>query len=350
LKIAYILHWDLAREDGVTKKVRTQLKYWRRSACVKVFSYCSESAAPSNVEVECFMYRSPWQRIQATKRLVDSVRTWAPDVIYFRYDPPYPPLFPLFKNIPTVVELNTDDVQEYRLGPKLRACYNLFARRVVLKHAVGLIAVTHEIAQLPHITCYAKPTLVLGNALDLIEYPSLSTIPHEHPRLIFIGSEKVPWHGVDKLVWLAQQLPYCHIDLVGNYPQLQKTALPNLHIHGFLAQKDYESLMAYADLAIGTLALHHNNMNEASPLKVREYLAYGLPVIIGYQDTDFMNGARFILQLPNTENNVETHLEQIKDFIEDMRGYRVPRELVTTQIDAAVKEPQRLKFIRDVSS
>lgn len=47
--------------------------------------------------------------------------------------------------------------------------------------------------------------------------------------------------------------------------------------------------MRNCQVCIGTLALHRKNMTEASPLKTREYLAHGFPVIIGYKDTAFYN-------------------------------------------------------------
>ena len=70
--------------------------------------------------------------------------------------------------------------------------------------------------------------------------------------------------------------------------------------------------MSAADVAIGTLSLHTKQMEEACPLKVREYLAWGLPVIIGYKDTEFpAPDTAFLLQLPNNPTNVHDHLDQI---------------------------------------
>jgi len=42
-----------------------------------------------------------------------------------------------------------------------------------------------------------------------------------------------------------------------------------------------------ADVAIGALATYRKGMKETSTLKVREYLAYGLPVILDHHDPDF---------------------------------------------------------------
>src|SRR5207249_11205578 len=66
---------------------------------------------------------------------------------------------------------------------------------------------------------------------------------------------------------------------------------------------------------LGSLALHRNGMNEASPLKVGTYLACGLPVIIGYRDTRFPDGAPFLLNIGNHENNVGSSIPRIESFV-----------------------------------
>ncbi|MBE3098230.1 MAG: hypothetical protein IMZ44_14030, partial [Planctomycetes bacterium] len=87
-------------------------------------------------------------------------------------------------------------------------------------------------------------------------------------------------------------------------------------------------------------------MNENSPIKTREYLAAGLPVIIGYDDIDFPDRPDYILQLPNSEDNVVIHIEAIRAFVRRVKGTRVPREIVQPRIDAAGKEATRLAFMR----
>jgi len=88
-------------------------------------------------------------------------------------------------------------------------------------------------------------------------------------------------------------------------------------------------------------------MEEASPLKVREYLAYGLPVIIGYKDTDFHEDVPFILRLPNSEDNIEANLSAIETFVHRWRNQRVPREAIA-HLDIKVKESQRIAFFQKI--
>ena len=90
-------------------------------------------------------------------------------------------------------------------------------------------------------------------------------------------------------------------------------------------------------------------MDEACPLKVRRYLEYGLPVLLGYRDTDLdAVDSWWLLRLPNTEENVVTSLAEIDSFVARARGRRVPREEVEPLISAAAKETARLAFFDEV--
>ncbi|MOA45721.1 hypothetical protein D3C78_1681500 [compost metagenome] len=106
--------------------------------------------------------------------------------------------------------------------------------------------------------------------------------------------------------------------------------------------------MQQADVAIGSLALYRKKMGEASPLKVREYLAYGLPVINGYLDTDFPEEVHFILQIPNEPKNTIKASEAIEKFVQSWRGRRVDRSQIE-HLDTVVKEAERLRYMKRIT-
>ena len=160
----------------------------------------------------------------------------------------------------------------------------------------------------------------------------------------------MPWHGLDKIVKLAAVIPEWSFHLVGIGVEDVGGAIPsNVKTWGALLYTEYLPLLAEADCAIGTLALHRKEMQEASPLKTREYLAHGLPVISGCRDTDFMEGADFLLELPNTEDNILPNTARIRAFVESWRGRRVDREKVR-HLDTGEKERTRLRFFNQIVS
>lgn len=349
MKIAYVLYWNLCRDDGVVRKVITQVKLWEPEVDVRVF-VLTPPVSPGRSPIPrstVFSFSSMRQRLGAMRAMVEAVEAWAPDAIYYRYDPPYPPLLRLLSRFPTVVEINTDDVEEFRLGSRLRYLYNLFTRGSIFSRAVGLIGVTRELVEKPHFAKYGKASLVIGNGIDTLDYPELPPALNARPRLVFMGSAHVRWHGLDKILLLARGAPDLDFELI--VPGLADTvndAPPNVRFHGFLARSEYEPILASADVGLGALALHRVGINEACSLKVREYLAYGLPVVLGGQDTDYPDGADHVLQLPNAPANVSAGAEAIRQFAKRMQGRRVPRALVFPRIDARLKERSRIDFIR----
>jgi glycosyltransferase involved in cell wall biosynthesis len=152
---------------------------------------------------------------------------------------------------------------------------------------------------------------------------------------------------VEKLLILARQFPDLKLDIIGyTASDLKDREIPeNIVFHGFLAGDEHHQILCKADVGIGTLALHRNQMEEGSPLKVREYLAYGLPVVIAYQDTDLKDiPADFILRIPNSNDNVEVCANLIRDFSYRMMGERADRDLVYPLINQSKKENTRIAF------
>jgi len=265
-------------------------------------------------------------------------------VIYLRYSTVSPSVVVLAKAIPTVVELNTLDISELRMRSWLRYRWARATRNLLLGAARGLVVVAGEIAEEPSVRRLAMPKAVIPNSIDLQRHEAFPAAQNDTPRLVFIGAPRTPWHGVDKIVRLARHFPAWTFDLIGPGPDEIGNHPTNVKVHGLLDAADYLPLLARSDVAIGALALRRLDLSEASPLKVAEYLAYGLPAITSYTDTRFPDGAPFLLQIPNAEDNVETSLERIEAFVLDWMGRRVDREAIAC-IDARVIERRRLDFL-----
>ncbi|MDM8527689.1 hypothetical protein QUF58_05685 [Anaerolineales bacterium HSG24] len=352
MKIAYIAYWDVSQESGVLKKIVTQLRNWcDEGHTVKLFiqSFVLDVwSGLQDLSVEVVPAGKAWKQFSQVAELVKQVVAWQPDLVYWRFDRFYPATEKMMTRIPTVLEINTNDLTEYRLSRGLLAYwYQRLTRSRILSKASGIVSVTHELST--SFASFDRPSLVLANSIDLSQYPQLPAPQNSNTRLVFIGSPGLPWHGVDKVVWLAKQFPEWQFDLIG----LQSTDLTehpiNIATHGILHRTEYEAIVTQADIAIGTLALYEKSMHEACPLKVREYLAYGLPTIIAYHETDFSKQVPFILQLPNTRTNVIDHRSTIKQFVDESKNNRVPRSEIA-HLDTRYKEKQRLEFFSRLSN
>lgn len=355
MKIAYLLHHNEAPESsGILRWVMMETQYWQAMGHdVHVFIYSSRqytSADIGNLPLTVRQYQGMRDRFGKVNALSQDIVAFKPDVVRMTYDPYYPGMKAVFQQFPVVVDIHSDDTHEYRLGAKQRYWYNRLTRHQIFRQAKGLLFVTHEMATRKHLNPFDKPYTVIANAIDLSQYTPLPPVDNPNPRLVFIGTPNQSWHGLDKIIKLATHFPQWHFDLIGPTKQGLGGDVPaNIVAHGYLKRAAYETVVAQADVAFGTMALHRKNMEEACAYKVREYCAYGIPIIIGYQDTDFPDSYPFICQLPNTEDNIDTHKQQIEQFVLANKGKRIPREAVA-HLDVQVKEAARLTFFEKIIS
>jgi glycosyltransferase involved in cell wall biosynthesis len=357
VRIAYVCTWNLDRGDGVARKVAMQARAWCDARHdVAVFSLASGEARSHDL-VRAYPFASARERLRQTARLVRDVRAYDPDVVYLRYDVFLPPAWALVRLRRTVVEANSDTgrAMRYLWESEWAARYNLVNRRMIFPAADGFVCVTHELARDRQIARWRAPTTVVANGIDTRSVLELPAPANERPRGIFLGSPRQPWHGVDKIVELARLAPELDFDVVGYTSadsRLIEPPIPaTVTMHGMLPKEAYAPLLAAADFAVGSLAMDRAHLHEAGPLKVREYLASGIPTVIGYEDTDLVGlDPWWLLRLPNTDDNVVGNVERIRAWAHGIRGRRVPRAEVEPRIDAREKERRRLEFMAQVAA
>jgi glycosyltransferase involved in cell wall biosynthesis len=114
-------------------------------------------------------------------------------------------------------------------------------------------------------------------AADLSVPAEIADIPH--PRLGFFGLIR-DWVDVDLLSTIARRRPEWHFVMIGDstVDLSAHRALPNMH---FLGPKPYVQLPAYCKgFDVGLIPFKLNELTLAvNPIKLREYLAAGLPVV-----------------------------------------------------------------------
>jgi glycosyltransferase involved in cell wall biosynthesis len=350
MRIAYVAQTEADRESGVNKKIIDQVREWARIGHDPGLFVLSRTAGRwpgwDAVAPRVYSYRGHLHGLRAAARLVDDLRRWAPDAVYFRMGVCYPAFQRLARGGRVVVELNTDDDREARLrmGPLKYIVFRHGARRL-LERAAGAVSATTSVAE--RLRARGLEVLALGNGIDLSRHAPSPAPRNATPRLLFLGSAGCAWHGVDKVALLARRFPEWRIDVVGlSRDDVEGDWTDNVVFHGFLPFDRYRKLFDEVDVALGTLALHRNGMTDASSLKVREYLAAGIPVILGHRDVD-LAAPPFVLQLPNEDSNVTASLDRIEAFVGRWKGRRVERSEVA-HLDVRHKESRRLTFVERV--
>jgi hypothetical protein len=363
MRIAYIaLYLDQhIAQGGVGQKIGTQIKFWQNFGHeaklftlspdaltlegAEVFRYAPARSIPLPKSITRFLSKSA-----ALSKLADKIKHYRPDLIYLRSGMYIYPLHRIYKIAPVIMEVNSYDISETRYQGWLLYWLNRLTRSITFGNAAGLVSVSHEIAQTPQNAKYNKPVCVMGNGIDFTQNAALPAPLNPTPVLSIVVSPDMAWHGVDKLLWLAKQYPDLTINIIGYRREDLAGDLPqNIRLHGFLPREQVREVLKTTDVVFGTLALHRKDMEEASPLKVREAAAYGIPLILGYRDTDLSDlQTDCILQIPNTEDNVQTHAAQIRDFAYRMIGRRLNADAVKSCVDARSKEKRRLDFFEEI--
>jgi glycosyltransferase involved in cell wall biosynthesis len=349
MRIAYVLYWNAYAADGVTRKVAAQVRAWRaRGHEVEIYCQTPAGAGAPAIDGRLYPAASAAARIGATSRLARDVRAARPDVLYLRQDLWSPSVWWLVRRVRTVIEVNGYDYVPVAGLRRLVRMLRLFNYRVLIDGAAGLVVVTPTLADV--FSHYGKPIAVVTNGIDLQAVEPSPPAHNERPRLVFVGSARQAWQGTDKLLRLAALAPEFDLDVVGITREELDGVPPNVTVHGWLDRGAYGRLLDAADVGVGPLALHRKRLEQAAALKVREYLAHGLPVVLTGEDGDFV-GERpwFLLRLPNTEDTVERSVEAIRSFVADVKGRRVERSEIADRIDAGVKEQRRLDFFAELA-
>jgi len=361
-RIAYLLQMaDLTSENGIAKKIREQVMAWREhGATVKLFSLVASADrwdGLDKLEMELVVRGGAATRVWRSYKLCQDIRAWKPDIIYFRYAYHSPGLTGLFNQFPTVAEINSDDSTEYALTlGRTKQFYHRLTRDRILRAVSGFVPVTHELGR--RMAKFRHPAQVIANGINLASFAVLPAAAATHPiHLAFVGSANTPWHGLDRIAELARLLPAMIFDIIGctlddwraAAPNNLSPPPPNLIFHGQLAHAGYEPILCNATAALGTFGLYRKQMDEACPLKVREYLALGLPVIGAYHDTDVPETADYYCQLPNHAGSLATQFRRVEDFIKRWLGRRVSRSSIE-HLDTRAKEPRRLNFMAQIAA
>lgn len=142
---------------------------------------------------------------------------------------------------------------------------------------------------------------LIGNGVDVSSIKCVDSRPRWPNRtlnVIAVGTLAV-WHGWDKLI---EALPLLNVKtkfqvkltIIGDGPELenlQRLARKNnvsnqVEFTGLIPKEKLREFYQNQHLAISSLGWSRTGVSVASPLKTREYLAYGLPVIYSTYDPD----------------------------------------------------------------
>ena len=333
MKIAYLISEDLSKHPGLSLKILAQIKYWesQKHKVYRVFLTSRMVIDPDGNEFlidnsintsnlsskKLYIFKSLSLQYKFAFKALKLIR---PDITYSRYLFPAPNINKIRKvSGKLIFEINSDDRSEYLQKNIITGIYNALFRYFSLSPVDGMVFVTQELSKLKSFSSFNKNSSIIANGIDTSEVDFFSELSNDKPQLVFIGTPEQSWHGLDKILLLSEKLENCVFHIVGPSKESCKElwgGLPNnVVFHGYLSGSDSSDLIKMMDIGIGTLAQYRTGMHETCALKVRQYLANGLPVIAASKDTDIPEGKSFYLKLPNEEGNIANNIDVILEFV-----------------------------------
>jgi len=356
MKILYLINYNLNENSGVINKIRQQVCEWKRNNSVYLFSISNFTLYDADFNIiskkenfPLFLNRKGkiftfLRLLYSSYKLPKIIQDIQFDMIYMRYLLYMPFLISIIKKYKVIMEINSDDILEYKLGSKLTYYYNLFTRDKILNNMNGFVAVSDELKE--KFLHYKKSIKVIANGIDSKSYHYRLKIDTIKPTLVFIGSPNQSWHGIDKIEKMAKYFSKYQFYIIG----ISKKDTHNIKYLGYLKNEKATEIISQCDIGIGTLSLYQKGLTEASPLKTRQYFACALPVIYGYKDTDIQEDIDFGLQLENCDNNMD--YKKIETFVEKVyknEFYRKEaRRFAEDVLDYRIKEKKRISFFDKV--
>lgn len=181
--------------------------------------------------------------------------------------------------------------------------------------------------------------LLTGNAVDVDSIPLKKSFNSKINRLnlIAVGTVAI-WHGWDKILQVMKELKEeqfnkfdIYLTIVGDGEELDNlkrlTSLYHLNKYviftGFLKGDKLYKAYNDAHIGLGSFGWNRIDVKVASPIKSREYLAAGLPIIYATKDIDFNENSIFSYMFKD-----ENTIEELKEYIEnlDISNLPIPKE------------------------
>lgn len=197
--------------------------------------------------------------------------------------------------------IEVDELRSFS-GPmsRLRTLLEVLTGKLSVTLASGVLGVTDEIVR-HQVARSLRPkrfSATYPNGIHLPVEPA-SDNRSEVPTFLFVASEFEPWQGLDLLLSsAATSTADFKVHVVGSLNSaLRESAAVDERfvLHGHLEPTMIRRFASESWLGLSSLALWRQGLTQACALKVRDYLAWGLPCAGSYEET-LPNGFKFYSQ------------------------------------------------------
>lgn len=321
-RILYIFFGDIEQAYGLTKKIKGLIsEFQKKDLDWNLFALSSKvdevGFRTENEYLLPFKYKKDKAKLFAElDKFLNNNEDY--EICYFRYPGANKELVDFLKKHPNkiIFEHNTKEVPElankgkiwvkkypFRLSPSyFKLIMNSYYKPLNIESRFGKkalelakkgVAVTDEIARYEESRSPKYKCSVISNgiAVDKVPFKQREFKKGDTLNILLLVAHDVDWHGVDIILESFAKYKNDNIKIffVGKFEEQQKRLAEknkNVLLKGYLSAKEFDDCLRNSHVGLGSFALFRKELEEASTLKVREYLASGLPVFFGHKDTD----------------------------------------------------------------
>ena len=182
------------------------------------------------------------------------------------------------------------------------------------------VIVQYELDGWPWRTLARRRRLTLTNGVDVARLPLAAGWAERTTYHLVAAGTLAQWHGYDRLLAGLPSHPEATLTVVGDGPELPALrALAAAHRlgTGTLTGAAFDAVMAAADVGVSSLGEHRRGSFALSPLKTRDYLARGLPLVSAGDDPDLRDDPNFVYRAPVSDRPLD--LRRITAWLDRLR-------------------------------
>lgn len=252
-----------------------------------------------------------------------AIRRLRPDVVYLRYMPTFPGAA---RPLRTLKRQGGKLVLEFPTYPREAENSRFFWRRQVFRLTDRVLARIHPMVDLytligqpcPGGQLLGRPAVNIVNGVDVDAYPLHVPNPQDATVRLLALASMSGWHGYDRL--LTSLAAYrgdadVRLEFVGGdgdgslaaWKALAETLGLSARVtfRGPLHGAALDSVVAACDVGVGSLGMYRYGLTTGMTLKLREYMARGLPFLTAVGDPALPSDPGFSLAVPNDDTPID---------------------------------------------
>lgn len=334
MKILYLSTWDFADEqsDGVCKKIKSQIKVFEKKSFQVDFIYIRKNdlVYKENGTERILAHVGNIKKTPAYIKMYRHIKDKQYDWVYTRYGMMDTFYYRVLKRLHHNGARILIELPSYPYaGEKPKGIAYQFMFWWDALYLGKLKNITDRILTYSrHEVIWGIPTIQIMNGIDLSEIPPAVKVKEDDDTIHLLAVALMqPYHGYERLLYGLKQYYdaggsrkiVCHF--VGDGPEkatyeriVSEENLDDYVIfYGRKGGKELDEIYNKCDLGMCSFGYYKVNASLSSQLKVREYLAKGIPIICGV-DTDIFRviDREYYLQFSNDASYLQ--MEEIISF------------------------------------